>query len=56
MTERLYEAPSIVEIGTLHELTLANKDFTGSDGVNLIIPPNNPLGLPPGTIPLGPAS
>ncbi|MDT5284923.1 MAG: hypothetical protein QOJ20_6118 [Mycobacterium sp.] len=35
MTERPYEAPSIVEIGTLHDLTLQHtyKDQTGLDGV-----------------------
>lgn len=44
MTEHPYEAPSIVEIGTLHELTLQSKDFTGSDGIDLL------------GIPLGPAS
>ena len=37
MTKSLYEAPSIVEIGTLHELTLLtlSKSNTGSDVINL---------------------
>lgn len=37
-----YEAPSMTPIGTLHELTLQTKDFSGSDGISLI--PNTPLG------------
>jgi hypothetical protein len=49
MNERAYEAPSIVEIGTLQELTLQNKDTTGLDGISLIIPGNPP-------VPLGPVS
>lgn len=40
MTE--YNAPAITRIGTLHELTLQNKDFTGNDGIVLI--PNIQLG------------
>jgi hypothetical protein len=32
MVERFYEAPSIVEIGTLQELTLQGKNFGGDDG------------------------
>ena len=35
MTKSLYEAPSIVEIGTLHELTLLTKNFTGGDFLGL---------------------
>jgi hypothetical protein len=27
-----YETPQLVEIGTLHELTLQDKDFGGDDG------------------------
>jgi hypothetical protein len=31
---RPYEAPSVTELGTLHELTLGtNKDLGGSDGL-----------------------
>jgi hypothetical protein len=34
MNERsAYEAPSIVVVGTLHELTLQDKDFVGDDGL-----------------------
>jgi hypothetical protein len=43
MSEPTYEAPAIVEIGTLHDLTLtATKDFTGIDGE--ILAPDIPLG------------
>ncbi|TQN37947.1 hypothetical protein FHU33_4620 [Blastococcus colisei] len=31
-----YEAPQIVEIGSLHELTLQDKDFSGNDGFTLM--------------------
>lgn len=27
-----YESPTVVKLGTLHELTLGNKDLGGSDG------------------------
>lgn len=40
---REYEAPAMAEIGTLHELTLLNKDFTGIDGI-VLQPGNIPLG------------
>jgi len=36
MNERAYEAPSIVEIGTLQELTLQNKRTGSADGIFLI--------------------
>jgi hypothetical protein len=42
MADPTYEAPEISEIGTLHELTLTVKDFTGVDGT--ILQPNTPLG------------
>jgi hypothetical protein len=32
MIKRSYEAPSIVEIGTLQELTMQGKNFGSSDG------------------------
>jgi hypothetical protein len=31
-----YEAPQLVEIGTLHELTLQDKDFGGDDGLSFL--------------------
>jgi len=37
MNERVYEAPSIVEVGTLQELTLQNKQVGGFDGIFLIV-------------------
>lgn len=30
-----YEAPSVTELGSLSELTLQDKDFTGDDGLTL---------------------
>lgn len=36
MNERVYEAPSIVEVGTLQELTLQNKATDRADGISLI--------------------
>ena len=36
MNERVYEAPSIVEVGTLQELTLQNKSTGSADGIFLI--------------------
>lgn len=31
--ENIYEAPQLVEIGSLHELTLQDKDLSGNDGL-----------------------
>ena len=31
-----YEAPEVVEIGSLHELTLQDKDATGNDGFTFL--------------------
>jgi len=45
---KTYESPAITPIGSLHSMTLLNKDLTGVDGVNLIIGPI--------TVPLGPIS
>jgi len=41
MTKSLYEAPSIVEIGTLHELTLMilTKSNPGSDAISGTVVP-----------------
>lgn len=36
---KTYESPAITPIGSLHSMTLLNKDLTGVDGVNLIIGP-----------------
>lgn len=32
----VYEAPQLVEIGSLHELTLQDKDSTGNDGFTFL--------------------
>lgn len=42
-----YEAPSVTVIGSLRDLTMLDKDLTGIDGVNLIIPALPPIGLGP---------
>ncbi|CCG01339.1 hypothetical protein [Blastococcus saxobsidens] len=50
MTNEDYTPPTIAEIGSLHELTLQAKDFTGVDGIVLQPDPNAP------GVPLGPVS
>lgn len=46
MTDRsveAYDAPQLVELGSLHEHTLTLKDFTGDDGI-ILVPPGITLG------------
>jgi hypothetical protein len=52
MANPSYEAPEIVEIGTLHDLTLAVKSTGGADGV--LFDPDGPGGVAP--VPIGPVS